>query len=235
MAKKRLKARARCIEVTSEVSRFFKLATFGCYEAPRHPPHPALLFSCGGNLLFDVRGVLRWWCGGVVAGSLGVWEWLCVRDGALLRLVWCVARFLFFFARVARGACKRAVLTHQDFLRQKCAKNMPTQRPTQVCRRNQNQPGTAGKVTDLARTDHPAAIGEFEPPVALPRTPPPAIVWYQQEPILKRYPAIDATDTSASRAWVHVGQPAPKTALKASHDAHYRPDECLGSHGARPR
>ena len=34
---------------------------------------------------------------------------------------------------------------------------------------------------------------------------------------------IDATDTSASRAWVHVGQPAPKTALNASHEALYRP------------
>ena len=72
--------------------------------------------------------------------------------------------------------------------------------------------------------------------MALPRTPPPAIVrWYQQEPILQSDLAIDATDTdtSASRAWVHVGQPVPKTALKASHKILYRPEECLGSHGAR--
>ena len=56
-----------------------------------------------------------------------------------------------------------------------------------------------------------------------------------QAPIIQSDPAIGVTDTSASRAWVHVGQPAPKTALKASHKALYRPEECLGSHGARPR
>ena len=57
-------------------------------------------------------------------------------------------------------------------------------------------------------------MGESEPSVTLPRTSPPAIVRYQQGPILQSYPAIDATVTSASRAWVHVGQPAPKTTLK---------------------
>ena len=87
----------------------------------------------------------------------------------------------------------------------------------------------------LARSDHPAATGESDPSVTLPRTSPPAIVWYQQAPIIQSDPAIGVTDTSASRAWVHVGQPAPKTALKASHKALYRPEECLGSHGARPR
>ena len=55
---------------------------------------------------------------------------------------------------------------------------------------------------------------------------------HQQEPILQSYPAVDATDTRASRAWVHVSQPAPKTALKASRKVLYRPEECLGSHGA---
>ena len=89
------------------------------------------------------------------------------------------------------------------------------------------------KAIALARSDHPAAMGESEPSVTLPRTPPPAIVRYQQEPILQSYPAIDATDTSASHAWVHVGQPAPKTALKASHKVLSRHEECLGSHKAR--
>ena len=97
-------------------------------------------------------------------------------------------------------------------------------RATQVCRRNHNQSGTGWEAIALARSDHPAAMGESEPSVTLPRTSPPAIVWYQQEPVLKRYPAIDATGTSGSRAWVHVGQPALKTALKASHKVHYRPD-----------
>ena len=95
------------------------------------------------------------------------------------------------------------------------------------------------KAIALARSDHPTAMGESEPSVTLRRTSPPAIVWYHQEPRgsteTQRHPAIDATDTSASRTWVHVGQPALKTALKASHKAHYRPEECLGSHGARPR
>ena len=108
-------------------------------------------------------------------------------------------------------------------------------RATQVCRRNHNQSGTVWRAIALARSDHPAATGESEPSVTLPRTSPPAIVWYQQAPILQSNPTIDVTDTSASRAWVHVGQPAPKTALKASHKALYRPEECLGSHGARPR
>ena len=87
----------------------------------------------------------------------------------------------------------------------------------------------------LVRSDQPATTGESDPSVTLPRTSPPAIVWYQQAPIIQSDPAIGVTDTSASRAWVHVGQPAPKTALKASHKALYRPEECLGSHGARPR
>ena len=83
------------------------------------------------------------------------------------------------------------------------------------------------KAVALARSDHPAAMGESEPSVTLPRTPIPAIVWYQQkQPIIQRYPAIDATDSSVSRAWVHIGQPAPKTSLKASHKVHYRPEEC---------
>ena len=108
-------------------------------------------------------------------------------------------------------------------------------RATQVCRRNHNQSGTVWRAIALARSDHPAATGESDPSVTLPRTSPPAIVWYQQAPIIQSDPAIGVTDTSASRAWVHVGQPAPKTALKASHKALYRPEECLGSHGARPR
>ena len=80
----------------------------------------------------------------------------------------------------------------------------------------------------LARSAHPAAMGESEPSVTLPRTPPPAIVRYQQEPILQSYPAIDATDTSASRAWIHVGQPAPKTALTASRKILYSPRSAWG-------
>ena len=93
-------------------------------------------------------------------------------------------------------------------------------RATQVFRRNLNQPGTVRRVIALARSDHPAVTSESEPPVTHPRTSPPAIAWYQQEPILQSCPAIDVTDTSTSRAWVHVDQPAPKTALKASHKAH---------------
>ena len=106
-------------------------------------------------------------------------------------------------------------------------------RATQVCRRNHNQSGTVSRAIVITRSDHPTATGESEPSVTLPRTSPPAIVWYQQAPIIQSDPAIGVTDTSASRAWVHVGQPAPKTALKASHKALYRPEECLGSHGAR--
>ena len=94
-----------------------------------------------------------------------------------------------------------------------CAWPFAVARATQVRRRNHNQSGTVWKAIALARSDHPTAMGEPEPSVALPRTPPPAIAWYQQEPILQRYPAIDATDTSVSRAWVHVGQPALNTAL----------------------
>ena len=71
-------------------------------------------------------------------------------------------------------------------------------------------------------------MGESEPSVTLPRTPPPAIVWYQQKPILHIYPAIDATDTSASRAWVHVGQPDPKKAPKASRKVLYIPRSAWG-------
>ena len=108
-------------------------------------------------------------------------------------------------------------------------------RATQVCRRNHNQSGTVSRAIVITRSDHPTATGESEPSVTLPRTSPPAIVWYQQAPIIQSDPAIGVTDTSASRAWVHVGQPAPKTALKASHKVLYRPEECLGSHGARPR
>ena len=108
-------------------------------------------------------------------------------------------------------------------------------RATQVCRRNHNQSGTVWRAIALTRSDHPTATGESEPSVTLHRTSPPTIVWYQQASILQSYPAIDVTDTSASRAWVHVDQPAPKTALKASHKVHYRPEERLGSHGARPR
>mgnify|MGYP004210666867 CR=1 FL=1 len=108
-------------------------------------------------------------------------------------------------------------------------------RATQVYRHNRNQSDTVLRVITLARSDHPISMGESEPSVTLPRTSPPAIVWYQQAPIIQSDPAIGVTDTSASRAWVHVGQPAPKTALKASHKALYRPEECLGSHGARPR
>ena len=76
-------------------------------------------------------------------------------------------------------------------------------------------------------------MGESEPSVTLPRTSPPAIVRYQQAPILQNYPTIDVTDTSASHAWVHVDQPATKTALKASHKVLYlyRPEEFLGSDG----
>ena len=106
----------------------------------------------------------------------------------------------------------------------------------QICRCNRNQSDAVLRAIALARSDHPTAMGESEPSVTLARTSPPATVWYQQEPILQSYPAIDATtDTSASRAWVHVGQPAPKTALKVSHKAFYRPKECLEPHGARPR
>ena len=85
---------------------------------------------------------------------------------------------------------------------------------TQICRRNRNQPDAVLRAIALARSDHPTAIEVSKPSVTLPRTSPPAIVWYQQEPNLQSYPAIDATDTSASRARAHVfGQPAPKTAL----------------------
>ena len=66
----------------------------------------------------------------------------------------------------------------------------------------------------------------------------PVVQWWlslnsssQQAPILQSYPTIDVTDTSASCAWVYVDQPAPKTALKASHKALYRPEEFLGSDG----
>ena len=45
---------------------------------------------------------------------------------------------------------------------------------------------------------------------------------------MQSYPAIDATDTSASSAWFHAGQPAPKTALKASHKAIYSPRSAWG-------
>jgi hypothetical protein len=104
-------------------------------------------------------------------------------------------------------------------------------RATQVFRRNHNQPGTVWRVIALARSDHPTATGESEPSVTLPRTSPPAIVWYQQAPILQSYPTINVTDTSASRAWVHVDQPAPTTALKTSQKVLYRPEEFLGSDG----
>ena len=56
-------------------------------------------------------------------------------------------------------------------------------RATQVCRRNHNQSGTVWRAIALARSDHPAATGESDPSVTLPRTSPPAIVWYQQAPI----------------------------------------------------
>ena len=118
-------------------------------------------------------------------------------------------------------------------------------RATQVCRRNHNQSGTVWRAIALARSDHPAATGESDPSVTLPRTSPPAIVWYQQAPILQSNPSIDVTDTSASRAWVHVDQPAPKTARKASQKVIYRPEEFLvldgpdrrehGSHAVRSR
>ena len=95
---------------------------------------------------------------------------------------------------------------------------------TQICRRNRNQPDAVLRAIALARSDHPTAIEVSKPSVTLPRTSPPAIVWYQQEPIMQSFPpAIDATDTSASHAWVHVGQPAPKTALKASRKVLYSP------------
>ena len=101
-------------------------------------------------------------------------------------------------------------------------------RATQICRCNRNQSGTVLRAIALARSDHPAAMGESEPSVTLPRTPPPAIVLYQQGPILQSYPAIDVTDASASRAWVHVGQPAPKAVLKASHKVLYSPRSACG-------
>ena len=100
-------------------------------------------------------------------------------------------------------------------------------RATQVCRRNHNQSGTVSRAIVITRSDHPTATGESEPSVTLPRTSPPAIVWYQQAPILQSNPTIDVTDTRASRAWVHVDQPAPKTARKASQKVLYRPEEFL--------
>ena len=90
-----------------------------------------------------------------------------------------------------------------------CAWPFAVARAIQVFRRNRNQSGTVWRAIALARSDHPAAAGESELCVTLPRTSPPAIVRYQKEPILKSCPAIDTTDTSASRAWAHVGQPAP--------------------------
>ena len=45
------------------------------------------------------------------------------------------------------------------------------------------------------------------------------------------YETTDASDTSAtrSRAWAHVGQPAPKTPSEASYEARNEPEECLGN------
>ena len=43
------------------------------------------------------------------------------------------------------------------------------------------------------------------------------------------YETIDASDTSASRAWAHVGQPAPKTPPEASYEARNEPEEFLSS------
>ena len=59
-------------------------------------------------------------------------------------------------------------------------------RATQVCRRNRNQSDTVLRVITLARSGHPTAMCESEPPVtAPPRTPTPAIVWCCETPVLE--------------------------------------------------
>ena len=45
------------------------------------------------------------------------------------------------------------------------------------------------------------------------------------------HPTIDTTTQARAAPGVHIGQPAPKTALKASHKVRNRPAEFLGSDG----
>ena len=66
---------------------------------------------------------------------------------------------------------------------------MARARATQVYRRNRNQqPGTVLRVTTLARSDHPIAMGESEPSVTAPRTSPPAIVRCCETPAVLKNP-----------------------------------------------
>ena len=52
--------------------------------------------------------------------------------------------------------------------------------------------------------------------------------------LFSSHPAIDASDAARGASGVHVGQPAPKIALKASHKVCPRPEECLGWTNGRP-
>ena len=77
----------------------------------------------------------------------------------------------------------------------------------------------------------PTATGESTPSVTLPPTSPPAIVWRGDAPVLQS-PGIDRRSTRAAQAraasGIHLGQPAPKIALKAIHKIRPRPEECAG-------
>ena len=116
-----------------------------------------------------------------------------------------------------------------------CAWPFAVARATQVCRRNRKTSPAPFGESSLSRdpATRPLWASPSRPRLSLGRRHLPSCgtISHHQAPILHRlqsYPTIDVTDTSASRAWVHVDidQPAQKTALiKASHKVHYRPEE----------
>ena len=89
-------------------------------------------------------------------------------------------------------------------------------RATQFRRHKRKEPGNSRRATALVGPCHASASEEPASPVALPRTPRPAIVWCgdaETHPF-SGHSAIDASDTSASRAEGPRRPASPKDSIK---------------------